>query len=225
MPLCASTMPTATSSGPASSKPGLPTLLKEFPWTPLAGCGRRGSAAELGVVGRPGQAGTVQPPVPRPPEPTDGFHPSEDLFHPLAYPLAHRVPPMPGRPPAIDKLDPDVIGVLRRVVGHQAKGKKPYLNQLQQRALVAKAQQGQFRTVWDVIEWVGRWRVRYTYKGMYTLMKGHGLGLKVPRPHSEKADAQQQATWKKGVCWMPWPRIKSGVESPPPSAYGPSLEG
>ena len=91
--------------------------------------------------------------------------------------------------------------VLRRVVGHHAKGKKPYLNQLQQRALVAKTQQGQFRTVWDVIEWVrDRWGVNYRYKGMYTLMKGHGLGLKVPRPHSEKADDQQQAAWKKGAC-------------------------
>ena len=48
--------------------------------------------------------------------------------------------------------------VLRRVVGHQAPGKKPYLNRLQQRALVAKVQQGQFRTVWDVVQWVrGRW--------------------------------------------------------------------
>ncbi len=94
--------------------------------------------------------------------------------------------------------------VLKRVVGHQARGKKPYLNQLQQRALVAKAQQGQFRTVWDVIEWVqSRWGVRYTYKGMYTLMKGHGLGLKVPRPHSEKADAQRQIAWKKGAFPTP----------------------
>ena len=91
--------------------------------------------------------------------------------------------------------------VLRRVVGHQAKGKRPYLNRLQQKALVAKVQQGQFPTVWDVVQWVGdRWGVSYTYKGMYTLMKGHGLGLKVPRPHSEKADAQQQIAWKKGVC-------------------------
>ena len=55
--------------------------------------------------------------------------------------------------------------VLRRVVGHHAKGKKPYLNQLQQRALVAKVQLGEFRTVWDVIEWVrGRWGVSYTYQ-------------------------------------------------------------
>ena len=90
--------------------------------------------------------------------------------------------------------------VLRRVVGHQAKGKKPYLNRLQQRALVAKVQQGESRTVWDVVQWVqDRWGVSYTYKGMYTLMKGHGLGLKVPRPHSERADGQQQAAWKKGA--------------------------
>ncbi len=90
--------------------------------------------------------------------------------------------------------------VLRRVVGHQAQGKKPYLNRLQQRALVAKVQLGQVRTVWDVVEWVwDRWAVRYTYKGMYSLLKGHGLGLKVPRPHSEKADGQQQRVWKKGA--------------------------
>ena len=94
--------------------------------------------------------------------------------------------------------------VLRRVAGHQAKGKKPYLNRLQQKALVAKVQLGQFRTVWDAIEWVqGRWRVSYTYKGMYSLMKGHGLGLKVPRPHSEKADVQQQIAWKKGAFPTP----------------------
>ncbi len=45
--------------------------------------------------------------------------------------------------------------VLRRVVGHQAKGKKPFLNRLQQRALVAKVEQGQFRTVWDAMRWSG----------------------------------------------------------------------
>ncbi len=91
--------------------------------------------------------------------------------------------------------------VLRRVVGYHAKGKKSYLNPLEQRALVAKVQLGQFRTVWDAIEWVrDRWGVSYTYQGMYTLLKGHELGLKVPRPHSEKADAQQQTAWKKGGC-------------------------
>jgi transposase len=91
--------------------------------------------------------------------------------------------------------------VLRRVVGHHAKGKQPYLSPLEPWALVAKVQLGEFRTVWDVMEWVrDRWGVSYTYQGMYTLLKGHRLGLKVPRPHSEKADAQQQLAWKKGVC-------------------------
>jgi transposase len=91
--------------------------------------------------------------------------------------------------------------VLRRVVGHHAKGKQPYLSPLEPGALVAKVQLGEFRTVWDVMEWVrDRWGVSYTYQGMYTLLKGHRLGLKVPRPHSEKADAQQQLAWKKGVC-------------------------
>ncbi len=103
--------------------------------------------------------------------------------------------------------------VLRRVVGHQAKGKKPYLNHLQQKALVAKVQLGQFRTVWDVIQWVwSRWVVRYTYQGMYSLMyslmKGLGLGLKVPRPHSEKADTKQQIAWKKGGFPTPWNRLE-----------------
>ena len=91
--------------------------------------------------------------------------------------------------------------VLRRVVGHHAKGKKPYLNVLEQRALVAKVQLGEFRTVWDAAEWVrDRWGVSYTYQGMYSVLKGHRLGLKVPRPHSEKANAQQQTIWKKGAC-------------------------
>ena len=45
-------------------------------------------------------------------------------------------------------------------------------------------------------------------KGMYSLMKGLGLGLKVPRPHSDKADAKQQMAWKKGAYWMPWARLE-----------------
>lgn len=90
--------------------------------------------------------------------------------------------------------------VLRRVVGHHAKGAEPYLNPLQQKALVAKVQLGEFRTVWEVIEWVkARWGVSFSYKGMYGLMKRLGLGLKVPRPHSEKANAAQQSEWKKGA--------------------------
>ena len=47
--------------------------------------------------------------------------------------------------------------------------------------------------------------VSYTYKGRYSLMKGHGLGLKVPRPHSEKADAKQRMAWKRGPTECPEP--------------------
>jgi transposase len=90
--------------------------------------------------------------------------------------------------------------VLRRVVGHHAKGGKPYLDQFQQKALVAKVKLGEFTTVWEVIDWVqARWTVSYTYKGMHALMKRLRLGLKVPRPHSEKANASQQSAWKKGA--------------------------
>ncbi len=42
--------------------------------------------------------------------------------------------------------------VLRRVVGHHAKGVEPYLNPVQQKALVAKVKLGEFRTVWEVME-------------------------------------------------------------------------
>jgi transposase len=90
--------------------------------------------------------------------------------------------------------------VLRRVVGHHAKGVEPYLSPPQQRALVAKVKLGEFTTVWDVREWVkARWGVNYSYKGMHGLMKRLGLGLKVPRPHSEKANEAQQSEWKKGA--------------------------
>ena len=90
--------------------------------------------------------------------------------------------------------------VLQRVVGHHATGVAPYLTPLQQKAVVARVKLGEFRTVWEVFQWVkGRWGVSYTYKGMYALMKRHRLGLKVPRPRSEKGNPQQQSAWKKGA--------------------------
>ena len=90
--------------------------------------------------------------------------------------------------------------VLRRVTGYQAKGIAPLLNPAQQKALAAKVELGDFKTVWEVVEWVqGRWGIRYSYQGMYSLMKRHNLKLKRPRPQSEKADPQRQDAWKKGV--------------------------
>jgi len=91
--------------------------------------------------------------------------------------------------------------VLRRVSGHRATGVPALLNAQQQKALVARVALGDFRTVWDVKQWVkARWGVLYSYEGMRSLMKRHKLGLKVPRPQSEKGSPEKQEAWKKGVC-------------------------
>lgn len=88
--------------------------------------------------------------------------------------------------------------LMRRVTGHNTVGAPAYLSFLQQKAVVARVKLGDFRTVWDVIMWVeARWGIRYSYEGMRSLMKRHDLGLKVPRPQSEKADVEQQEAWQK----------------------------
>jgi transposase len=88
---------------------------------------------------------------------------------------------------------------MQRVSGHGAQGAAAYLSAIQQRALIARVRLGDFRTVWEVRRWVEeRWGVVYSYDGMYSLLKRHKLGLKVPRPQSEKADQGQQSGWKKG---------------------------
>lgn len=88
---------------------------------------------------------------------------------------------------------------MRRVSGHGARGNEAYLTYRQQKALVARVALGDFRTVWEVLHWVqARWGIGYSYEGIRSLMKRHQLGLKVPRPQSEKTDVQKQAAWKKG---------------------------
>lgn len=89
--------------------------------------------------------------------------------------------------------------VLRRVTGHNTTGAAAYLNLHQQKALATRVKLGDFRTVWDVLEWVeARWRIRYSYEGMRSVMKRNQCVLKVPRPQSEKANPQQQGDWQKG---------------------------
>jgi len=88
--------------------------------------------------------------------------------------------------------------VLERVTGHGAVGIAPQLNPLQEKALVARVQLGDFRTVWDVQAWVeARWGIQYSYEGMRSVMKRNQLVLKVPRPQSEKANPKRQADWQK----------------------------
>jgi transposase len=89
--------------------------------------------------------------------------------------------------------------VCQRVTGYHSQGAAAYLNGLQQQALAAKVELGEFRTAWEAVQWVeDRWNIRYSYQGMYALLKRHDLHRKVPRPRSDKADPQQQAAWKKG---------------------------
>lgn len=88
--------------------------------------------------------------------------------------------------------------VLRRVTGYGTVGAPAYLNRLQQKALAARVKVGDFRTVWDVMEWVkARWGIRYSYEGMRSVLKRNRCVLKVPRPQSEKAHPQQQVDWQK----------------------------
>ena len=84
--------------------------------------------------------------------------------------------------------------------GHQSIGVESYLTALQQKALVARVQLGDFKTVWEIVQWVqDRWGVTYSYKGLYSLLKRRDLKLKVARPQSEKADPEQQVQSKKGA--------------------------
>lgn len=91
-----------------------------------------------------------------------------------------------------------LVEVLRRVTGHGTVGVTPHLTPLQQKALAARIKLGDFRTVWDVVEWVeARWGIGYSYEGMRSVMKRNQCVLKVPRPQSEKANPDQQQDWQK----------------------------
>lgn len=88
--------------------------------------------------------------------------------------------------------------VLQRVTGHGTQGVKSKLSPVQYKALVARVKLGDFARVWDVLAWVeARWGIVYSYEGMRSVLKRNCLGLKVPRPQSEKADVKAQETWQK----------------------------
>jgi transposase len=87
--------------------------------------------------------------------------------------------------------------VLQRIKGHGNQGRPAKLNTLQQKALVAKVALGCFRNVWDAIQWVrDRWKVKYSYSGLFKRLKSLTCRLKVPRPRSVKADVEAQEKWK-----------------------------
>lgn len=87
--------------------------------------------------------------------------------------------------------------VLQRIKGHGNQGRPAKLNILQQKALVAKVALGSVRTIWDAIQWVrDRWKVQYSYSGLFKRLKRLKCRLKVPRPRSVKADVDAQIEWK-----------------------------
>jgi transposase len=89
--------------------------------------------------------------------------------------------------------------VLRRVPGHAARGAPGRLTTDQQRALVARAGEGAFRTYDEARQWVAaQFGVAYSYQGMYSVLARLEVRPKVPRPMAAKADPAAQAAWKGG---------------------------
>lgn len=87
--------------------------------------------------------------------------------------------------------------VLQRIKGHGNQGRPAKLNAMQQKALAAKVALGNLRNVWDAIQWIrDRWRVQYSYSGLFKRLKRLECRLKVPRPRSVKADVEAQNEWK-----------------------------
>lgn len=90
--------------------------------------------------------------------------------------------------------------VLRRVPGHGAQGQPGRLRPEQQHALLAQTATGVFRTYQEARDWVEQtFGVRYSYKGMYTLLARLDVHPKVPRPQAVKANPAVQEGWKRGA--------------------------
>lgn len=101
-------------------------------------------------------------------------------------------------------------GGLAKVVSHKmgGKGQEPYLSDQAQEEVATEVATGRFRTAVEIREWiVERYGVTYKMAGIYSLMGRLHCSTKVPRPMHEKADAEQQASWKKGACAKPLPRL------------------
>ncbi len=87
--------------------------------------------------------------------------------------------------------------VLRRRHGGHG-GAQRRLTSQQEAELVAKAEAGEIRAIWDGVRWAEEAHgVKYTYWGMRRVFARLELKKKVPRPRSPKASAEEQRAWKK----------------------------
>jgi len=97
-------------------------------------------------------------------------------------------------------------GGLAKVLTHKmgGKGQEPYLSDEAQQEVATEVATGRFRTGVEIREWiVEQYGVTYKMGGIYSLMDRLGCSTKVPRPMHEKADLDQQASWKKGASIEP----------------------
>ena len=91
-----------------------------------------------------------------------------------------------------------VEAVLQRVTGHHATGQPTKLTTSQTKALLGQVASGVYGNVREVIRWVEQhWGVRYTYQGMYSLLKRHRATLRQFRPQSVQINDGIEQKWKK----------------------------
>jgi transposase len=90
-------------------------------------------------------------------------------------------------------------GVLRRVPGHGARGAPHRLTPEQQRAVLERIGQGDFRTFEEARTWVqDTYGVPYRPGGFWSALHRLGVHPKVPRPVAERADQAAREAWKQG---------------------------
>lgn len=97
-------------------------------------------------------------------------------------------------------------GGVAEVVSHRlgGKGREPLLAYEAHEELAQEVATGRFRTAREIRDWIKeRYGVSYTESGAYQLVRRLRCSPKVPRPIHTKADAEQQASWKKGGSKKP----------------------
>ncbi len=79
-------------------------------------------------------------------------------------------------------------------------GQGSYLTAQQQKALIAKANLGEWQRAADAVRWVkDRWGIEYTVGSMQSLFRRLKLSKKVPRRQAAQANVPAQQAWKKGA--------------------------